>query len=82
MPPTDTLQDIRSKMVLTLMDVGVPIEGMHHEVATVGQSEIGMRFATLTRMADNLLLYKYIIKNVARQNGCYCHVHAQATLWR
>ena len=68
-PPTDTLQDIRSKMVLTLMDVGVPIEVHHHEVATAGQSEIGMRFATLTRMADNLLLYKYIIKNVARQNG-------------
>ncbi len=68
-PPTDTLQDVRSKMVLTLMDVGVPIEVHHHEVATAGQSEIGMRFATLTRMADNLLLYKYIIKNVARQNG-------------
>ena len=68
-PPTDTLQDIRSKMVLTLMEVGVPIEVHHHEVATAGQSEIGMRFATLTRMADNLLLYKYIIKNVARQNG-------------
>ena len=68
-PPTDTLQDIRSEMVLTLMQVGIPIEVHHHEVATAGQSEIGMRFATLTRMADNLLLYKYIIKNVARKNG-------------
>ncbi len=68
-PPTDTLQDVRSEMVLTLMQVGVPIEVHHHEVATAGQSEIGMRFAPLTRMADNLLLYKYIIKNVARRNG-------------
>jgi glutamine synthetase len=68
-PPSDTLQDLRSKMVLTLMDVGVPVEIHHHEVATAGQCEIDMRYGELTRMADSLLWYKYIIKNVARQNG-------------
>jgi glutamine synthetase len=68
-PPTDTLQTIRSKFVLALEAAGVPMELHHHEVATAGQSEMGMRFTTLTRMADNLLLYKYIVKNVSRQNG-------------
>lgn len=68
-PPADTLQDIRSKIVMALEEAGVPMEVHHHEVATAGQSELGMRFNTLTRMADNTLLYKYIAKNVARQNG-------------
>ncbi len=68
-PPTDTLQDVRSKMVLALEECGVPIEVHHHEVATAGQTEIDMRFGTLTRMADNILIYKYLVKNVARQNG-------------
>jgi len=68
-PPADTLQDIRSKIVMALEDAGVPMEIHHHEVATAGQSELGMRFTTLTRMADQLLLYKYIAKNIARQNG-------------
>ncbi len=68
-PPADTLQTIRSKIVMALEDAGVPMEVHHHEVATAGQTELGMRFNTLTRMADNLLLYKYIAKNVARQNG-------------
>jgi glutamine synthetase len=68
-PPTDTLQAIRSKIVLALEAAGVVMEIHHHEVATAGQTELGMRFDTLTRMADNLLLYKYIAKNVARQNG-------------
>ncbi|MGQ9683111.1 MAG: type I glutamate--ammonia ligase [Anaerolineae bacterium] len=68
-PPTDTLQDVRSKMVLALEAAGVPIEVHHHEVATAGQCEIDMRYGTLTRMADSIMIYKYIIKNVARQNG-------------
>ncbi len=68
-PPTDTLQDVRSEIVMALEAAGVEMEIHHHEVATAGQSELGMRFNTLTRMADNTLLYKYIAKNVARKNG-------------
>jgi len=68
-PPTDTHQTLRSKFMLTMEKAGVPMDLHHHEVATAGQSEMSMTFTTLTRMADNLLLYKYIIKNVARQNG-------------
>jgi glutamine synthetase len=68
-PPTDSLQDVRSKMVMALEKAGVEIELHHHEVATAGQAEIGMRFDTLTRMADKVMIYKYIIKNVARLNG-------------
>jgi len=67
--PTDTLQDLRSEMVLRLMDAGITIEAHHHEVATGGQCEIDMRFDTLTTMADKVLMYKYIVKNVARANG-------------
>jgi glutamine synthetase len=68
-PPTDTLQDVRTEIVLALEAAGVPMEVHHHEVATAGQVELGMRFTTLTRMADQLLMYKYIAKNVARKNG-------------
>jgi glutamine synthetase len=68
-PPTDTLQMVRSEIMMALEECGVPMEVHHHEVATAGQTELGMRFNTLTRMADNLLLYKYIAKNVARKNG-------------
>jgi len=55
--------------VLTMESLGIQIEAHHHEVATAGQAEIDMRFATLTRMADNLMLYKYVIKNTARKHG-------------
>jgi glutamine synthetase len=94
-PPTDSLQDIRSEMTLVLEEVGVPIECQHHEVATGGQAEIDMRFAPLVQMADNLLKYKYVIKNVARRhnmtvtfmpkplfndNGSGMHVHL--SLWK
>ena len=48
-PPTDTLQDVRSKIVLAIEDAGIPVEIHHHEVATAGQAEIGMQFDTLTR---------------------------------
>jgi glutamine synthetase len=68
-PPTDTLQDLRSRMVLTLKRVGIPVEVHHHEVATAGQCEIDMRFAPLTRMADSLMWYKYVVKNVAQKHG-------------
>jgi glutamine synthetase len=68
-PPTDTLQNVRSQIVMALEEAGIPMEVHHHEVATAGQTELGMRFTTLTRMADQLLVYKYIAKNVARKNG-------------
>ncbi len=68
-PPADHMQDIRSKMVMALEDAGVEIELHHHEVATAGQSEIGMKYDTLLRMADKVMTYKYIVKNVARANG-------------
>jgi glutamine synthetase len=68
-PPADQLQDVRSKMVMALEEAGVEIEVHHHEVATAGQAEIDMRFDTLLRMADKVMTYKYLVKNVARANG-------------
>jgi glutamine synthetase len=68
-PPTDSQQDIRSEMTLLLEEMGVPIEAQHHEVATGGQAEIDMRFGPLVQMADNVLRYKYVVKNVARRHG-------------
>jgi glutamine synthetase len=68
-PPVDSMQDLRSEMVLTMEALGIQIEAHHHEVATGGQAEIDMRFTTLTRMADNLMMYKYVVKNVARKHG-------------
>ena len=67
--PIDSLQDLRSAMVLTLEAVGIPVEVHHHEVATAGQTEIDMRRDTLVKMADNYLLYKYVTKNVAKKHG-------------
>ncbi len=68
-PPSDSMQDLRNEMVLTLMDFGIEVEAHHHEVATGGQAEIDMRFTDLVHMADNLMKYKYVVKNVARRNG-------------
>jgi glutamine synthetase len=68
-PPADQLQDARTSMVSTLERIGIAIEAHHHEVATGGQGEIDMRFTTLTRMADNVMIYKYVVKNVARRRG-------------
>jgi glutamine synthetase len=94
-PPTDTLQDIRSDMILKMMAAGIDIELHHHEVATGGQCEIDMRFQSLLKMADNLQIYKYIVKNTAREygltatfmpkplfgdNGSGMHVHQ--SLWK
>lgn len=67
--PADTLQDLRSEIVLRMMEAGIAVETHHHEVATAGQCEIDMRFDSLTNMADKLMLYKYIVKNVARAHG-------------
>jgi glutamine synthetase len=94
-PPTDRLQDLRSEMMLKLIEAGVPVEVQHHEVGTAGQAEIDMRFDTLTAMGDKMMKYKYIIKNVAAQagyvatfmpkplfqdNGSGMHVHQ--SLWK
>jgi glutamine synthetase len=68
-PPSDTLQDFRSEVMLKLKEVGVHAEVQHHEVGTAGQGEIDMRYTTLTKMADSVMYYKYIIRNVARQHG-------------
>src|SRR3989338_8196964 len=65
--PTDTLQNIRNEIVETLIKSGVGVECHHHEVATAGQCEIDMGYAPLARMADQVMMYKYIVKNVARK---------------
>ena len=95
MPPTDSLQDLRSEIVKNLMACGLTCEVQHHEVATGGQSEIGLRFDTLVRMGDAVSIFKYVVKNTARafgktatfmpkpifgDNGSGMHVHI--SLWR
>jgi len=94
-PPMDSLQDIRTEMMLTLQQIGIQVEVHHHEVATAGQCEIDMHFDTLVTMGDKLLKFKYVIKNVARRhdktvtlmpkpifmdNGSGMHVHQ--SLWK
>lgn len=94
-PPSDSLHDLRTEMMLTMMACGLHIETQHHEVATGGQGEIDMRFAPLVEMADNVLKYKYIVKMTARKygktatfmpkplfmdNGTGMHVHT--SLWK
>jgi glutamine synthetase len=93
-PPMDQFQDLRSEMILIMERLGIEIEVQHHEVGTAGQAEIDMRFDTLLRMADKLMLYKYVVKNVAnaagrtatfmpkplfQDNGSGMHVHS--SLW-
>jgi len=68
-PPEDSLQDLRSKMIMAMISSGIDVEVHHHEVATAGQCEIDMKYNTLLHMADQCLMYKYIVKNVAAQNG-------------
>lgn len=94
-PPADTLQELRTEIMLALQNCGVEVEAQHHEVATGGQCEIDMKYASLVKTADNLLLYKYIVKNVAAQhqksatfmpkplwndNGSGMHLHM--SLWK
>ncbi|MBE0656410.1 MAG: type I glutamate--ammonia ligase [Bryobacteraceae bacterium] len=95
LPPTDHYQDLRAEMVEVMLSVGLDIECHHHEVATGGQCEIDQRFNTLVKSADNMMLYKYCVRNVAYQygktvtfmpkplfgdNGSGMHVHQ--SLWR
>ena len=68
-PPADTLQDVRSEIVLKMKEVGIPVEVHHHEVGTAGQGEIDMKYTTLTKMADSVMYYKYLVRNVARKHG-------------
>jgi glutamine synthetase len=68
-PPMDHFTDLRSEMVKNLIAAGVPVEMQHHEVGTAGQAEIDIRFDTLLKQADNLMKYKYILKNTARAAG-------------
>mgnify|MGYP002654288707 FL=1 len=92
--PNDTLQDMRTEMLLTMGSLGVPIEKQHHEVATA-QHELGIKFAELISAADNVMIYKYVVRNVARKygktatfmpkpvfadNGSGMHVHQ--SLWK
>ncbi len=69
LPPMDHFQDLRSEMVLNLQKVGIQIEVHHHEVGTAGQAEIDMRYSTLLATADNVMKYKYVVKNTARAHG-------------
>ncbi len=94
-PPQDTLMDLRTEIVLTMQKLGIRVEVSHHEVATAGQGEIDMRFDQMLRMADKLMWFKYIVKNVAEahrktatfmpkplagDNGNGMHVHQ--SLWK
>jgi len=94
-PPMDQYQDLRSEMILTMERLGIEVEIQHHEVGTAGQAEIDMRFDTMLRMADKLMLYKYVVKNVAwaagksatfmpkpifQDNGSGMHCHQ--SLWK
>jgi len=69
LPPNDQTQDLRSQMVKTLMGAGMEVEVHHHEVGGASQAEIDLRFAEITKMADMMTTYKYIVKNVAYLNG-------------
>ncbi|MBA3494627.1 MAG: type I glutamate--ammonia ligase [Gammaproteobacteria bacterium] len=68
-PPTDSQQDIRTEMILEMEKAGIVVEKHHHEVATAGQAEIDLLYDSLTRMADKMMMYKYIVKNVALRHG-------------
>jgi glutamine synthetase len=68
-PPVDRLQDLRSKIVLSMIEAGIPVEVHHHEVGTAGQAEIDFRFGTLVQTGDRAMAYKYVVKNVCHANG-------------
>ncbi|MFQ5559157.1 MAG: type I glutamate--ammonia ligase [Nitrospinota bacterium] len=68
-PPTDSLMDIRTEMCLEMQKLGIVVEAQHHEVATAGQGEIDMKFRPMVEMADKLMLFKYVVKNVAKRHG-------------
>ncbi len=94
-PPTDSLNDLRNEMVMNLIDSGIEVEAQHHEVASGGQCEIDLKFEPLLKAADQLLMFKYIVKNTAKRhnksatympkpimgdNGSGMHVHT--SLWK
>ncbi len=94
-PPTDSFQDLRSEIVIELENLGISVEAQHHEVATAGQAEIDMRFAPLVQMGDQMMWYKYVVRNVAKKynktvtfmpkplfedNGSGMHVHQ--SIWK
>ncbi len=94
-PPMDKFQDLRTEMLLTLESLGIEIECQHHEVATGGQAEIDMRFKPLLQMGDQLMWFKYVLKNVAykhnhtvtfmpkplfEDNGTGMHIHI--SIWK
>lgn len=94
-PPMDSFQDLRSNIMLTMEQVGIASEVHHHEVATAGQAEIDMKYDSLVRMADKVMLFKYVVKNVCKRagfsasfmpkplfqdNGSGMHVHQ--SIWR
>ncbi len=68
-PPTDHYQDLRTEMALTMQNCGLVVECHHHEVATGGQTEIDLKFDALLKSADAMMLYKYVVRNVANQYG-------------
>ncbi|MBL1261810.1 MAG: glutamate--ammonia ligase [Thiotrichaceae bacterium] len=68
-PPVDSLHDMRAAMCLALEEMGVPVEVHHHEVATAGQCEIGTRFNTMVRKADEVQILKYVVQNIAHAYG-------------
>ena len=68
-PPSDSTNDLRNQMVENLINLGIDVEVQHHEVATAGQSEIDFRFAPIMESADNLQMFKYVVKNTAREAG-------------
>ena len=95
MPPADSLADLRAEMVMIMRSLGIACEFHHHEVSSGGQGEIDMRFQPLLRMADQMMVYKYVVKNTAarhgkvatfmpkpifEENGSGMHVHQ--SLWR
>ena len=67
--PVDSQDDIRTEMVLEMQKMGIPVERQHHEVATAGQAEIDIRFDSLTTMGDKMMMFKYIVKNVAKRHN-------------
>ncbi len=68
-PPADQMMDIRNEMMNMMIECGLTVEAQHHEVGTAGQAEIDLRFDELVSMADDMMMYKYIVKNVARKHG-------------
>jgi len=94
-PPADQMMDIRNEMMQVMVECGIDVEAQHHEVGTAGQAEIDLRFDELVAMADKMMMYKYIVKNVARRhdktvtfmpkplfadNGSGMHTHL--SLWK